>query len=358
MRRTSSSWQVLPDIPDLLGRKTADWFVFEDGIHIPQGLHEAFAEANGGELPPRGTSTPIHLDVDGRLYGARLMNADRKGFLGTTLQLRYDSNEKLKTYLRTTLNATYTTLSARRSESTETTLPTRPEYLDFFRTGKSARYRVETVPAGARVDAPGSRPAAASCLKCSSGPPQEGSGIWFEFAHDRPSDVKSPLLILPPETRAGDNRPAAPSSASATALVVQHLVSSHLYTSYKPVALLCILEEDASGGKVRLDSLADRFVGFYLCRLEAGLVPESSSAAILQALSAVGQKRRAIARQVLLQSPLVVFAEAELLAVHGGELDLAPAFVACLSEPALRGKLARIAQHSVSSYYASREAGS
>jgi len=352
--KRARSWQMSGSLRHL-GRKKVDWSVFEYGLHIPQALHSEFLEVNGGSMPPWGSSDPVRIELKGKRYNARLVNVARKGALGLILQIRYDSNEALKESLRNVFQRTYLRLlSLRCGHGAE---PGDPEYMDFFYDGEQSVVRVERCDEGTLPCSGQSR----RLDEGSIGTPSSG-GVWFFF-----EDVRKPsLTVLAPSQSSPPARRRAPqasgahpaqTSEEAAKRLLHRLITSHLSTSYKPVTLLCMLEEHPQTGAIALDSLANRFVSFYLRRQQNGQVVESDRAAIVRALRQEDGARRAMARQILRQSPLMVFGGVNLLAVDGSLIVLSEGLRRCLLDPARRARLEKLAREAVDGYFQSLEAG-
>lgn len=91
--------------PELILHKSIDFSIFNDGITLPIQTHDIFDNLLGLHLFP-GDRIKIKLIVDDHKFDARIVNADRK-VKSDTYQLRYDSNHKLQTYLRTKCSTLY-----------------------------------------------------------------------------------------------------------------------------------------------------------------------------------------------------------------------------------------------------------
>ncbi len=149
-----ASWSKPDGVPGLIGRKRADWSVFEDGTAIPLEFHVDFRDANKGFIPARGESIEIYLLLDGVAYAARLVNVDR-AVASDTLQIRYDSNQPLKRLLAERLHLTYSYLlserTRRRMGDDQKLFVECPEAfrstIDFVATGVAFHYRVDLCPA-------------------------------------------------------------------------------------------------------------------------------------------------------------------------------------------------------------------
>lgn len=157
------SWSRPYGTRDLIGRKRVDWSLLRDGSTIPHGFVPDFNSANGGEEISRGERRQVVLEYEGEQYDAALVNVDRAGVSGDTVQIRYTSRPLIELleakFART--RAYLLRVRATRAEEGDRSLIRVPddeaEYLDFLATGEPFRYRlgfhpVEAIPGG--VEAP------------------------------------------------------------------------------------------------------------------------------------------------------------------------------------------------------------
>lgn len=144
------SWSK-PDLgKNFIARKKVDWSIFEYGTHIPLQFIEYFVKANGGENIALGEKHDIILIIEGIKFEANISNIDRKSFDNDTVQIRYNSNNDLKTFLISKLQKSYNYLNSERAKKKEmndkskTVVPdSLAEYLDFYETDKPFCYSIE-----------------------------------------------------------------------------------------------------------------------------------------------------------------------------------------------------------------------
>lgn len=136
MESFSRTWDVPNEGSDLIARKKVDWSVFLYGSHIPLHLHARFAQANGGKHIARGQKEPLTLVVEGHPYRATIVNAVRNA-VSDSLQIRWDSNWKLRSLLQQVFRSSFNYLSERKSDKRKAAdVPDgEAEYIDFIDTG-------------------------------------------------------------------------------------------------------------------------------------------------------------------------------------------------------------------------------
>ncbi|MCQ4086578.1 McrB family protein [Saccharibacillus sp. JS10] len=112
MIKQHGSWWKDGRIPALIARKQVDGFMFGHGFEIPLEFRADFAEQDGSLLAV-GESRPVRLlhqsgdtvaTYEARLEHWRIAVPSGK----SSLEIRYDSNKELKTFLRSTFSYTYT----------------------------------------------------------------------------------------------------------------------------------------------------------------------------------------------------------------------------------------------------------
>lgn len=143
------SWAKVGSDPKLIGRKRVDWSLFEYGSHIPLEFIQDFEIANGNTHVQRGESREVSLLVEGKAFKASLVNVDRKNISIDTLQLRYDSNNDLKEYLRGRLVSSYNYILKARSEKNDNAQVKVPddiaEYVEFYLTEEPFQYEMKII---------------------------------------------------------------------------------------------------------------------------------------------------------------------------------------------------------------------
>ncbi len=113
---------------------------------------EEFKEANGGVHLAIGDSHSVELIINDRTFNVMLYNIKRNNISIDTLQIRYDSNKELKSYLQECFKASYDYILQERSAQAESgdkkhvIVPdSLAEYMDFYRTEAPFKYRVDIV---------------------------------------------------------------------------------------------------------------------------------------------------------------------------------------------------------------------
>ncbi|MFW6271389.1 MAG: hypothetical protein ACOC4G_15130, partial [Bacillota bacterium] len=79
-------------------------------------FHEDFIEANKGNEIKQGKNEELKLLIDGKEFKANFVNINRTNVESDTLQIRYDSNSKLKEFLIEKFNTSYTYIKERKEE--------------------------------------------------------------------------------------------------------------------------------------------------------------------------------------------------------------------------------------------------
>ncbi len=148
--KQNRSWSKPDKVPGLIAIKKVDWSIFEYGSHIPLNFHEDFAEANDDINIELGEGKNVELLIKETSFDARLVNIDRKQVDYDTYQLRYDSNNELKEFLRRKFKTSYNFLKAQRDKEENTrkqhTLPENiSEYMEFYDSGEPLKYKVKLV---------------------------------------------------------------------------------------------------------------------------------------------------------------------------------------------------------------------
>ncbi len=144
------SWSKLEGIPDLIGRKKVDWSIFRDGSHVPHEFIGFFEQANGGVRLGTGEKQSVTLVLENDIYDANLLNMDRNGYDGDTVQIRFSSS--LKEVLKDRLSTTYNYVVEQRQRKQEAggagniIVPDQiASYIDFYDTGNPFEYRLEII---------------------------------------------------------------------------------------------------------------------------------------------------------------------------------------------------------------------
>jgi energy-coupling factor transporter ATP-binding protein EcfA2 len=158
--KQNRSWSKPDNIPGLIARKKVDWSIFVYGSHIPLDFHEDFEEANQGIHVEVGTKEKFDLIIDGKTYEAILVNIDRKAVDYDTLQIRYDSNEELKEFLKKKFKTSYEYLKDKRDNEGEDSrkqhnVPDElAEYIEFYETGAPFKYELKLITASSDLAYP------------------------------------------------------------------------------------------------------------------------------------------------------------------------------------------------------------
>ncbi|MCK8825398.1 McrB family protein [Fuchsiella alkaliacetigena] len=136
---------------ELLFTKKVNWSIFNWGFTISADYHEKLNKINKENLD-EGTSQEIKISIEGDEFTASLRNIDRNA-KGTTLQIRYDSNEKLQDFLKEKFANSYQYIIKKRKELKEEGQK-RPqvdvpdenaEYINIYPTDTPYKYRFELI---------------------------------------------------------------------------------------------------------------------------------------------------------------------------------------------------------------------
>lgn len=88
------------DEEDVILTHPIDWSPFEYGFTIDRKFHEAIFKAVGKYIP-RGTGVDVKIVFQGKVFEAKITNADCKGRKGDTIRLLYKGkNNTLGAYLK------------------------------------------------------------------------------------------------------------------------------------------------------------------------------------------------------------------------------------------------------------------
>lgn len=92
---------------DLILTHSIDWSPFEYGFTIDKKFHEAVFKAVGNYIP-RGSGVDIKVLFQGKVFDAKITNADSQGRKGDTIRLLYKGkNNTLGSYLKEVLPEVY-----------------------------------------------------------------------------------------------------------------------------------------------------------------------------------------------------------------------------------------------------------
>lgn len=141
------SWSK-PDIPNLIGRKKVDLSIFESGTTIPLEFYEDFTGANENRTLKIGEKVEIQLIVEDKFYLANLVYLKRNDNTAGALQIRYDTNNELKEYLKDAFSSSYLYITEKREEKSKKSIQTpeeKAEYLEFYQTDKPFEYEIKIV---------------------------------------------------------------------------------------------------------------------------------------------------------------------------------------------------------------------
>lgn len=109
-------------------------------------FHEDFIEANKGNEIKQGKNEELKLLIDGKEFKANFVNINRTNVESDTLQIRYDSNSKLKEFLIEKFNTSYTYIKERKEEGKRKQIEVPEEieeYIEFYQTDKPFQYKVK-----------------------------------------------------------------------------------------------------------------------------------------------------------------------------------------------------------------------
>ena len=140
MADTKSGWSIPLTDPNYLARKRVDLSCFKYGIHIPLDLVERFLAGAGIRELGRGERLDINLQIDGKLYAAYITNVNRTGVQSDTIQIRYDSNRELLSYLKEKYKDTYDYLERAKSEGEGTVPESHAGYIDIYMSNDPMQY--------------------------------------------------------------------------------------------------------------------------------------------------------------------------------------------------------------------------
>ncbi|MCF7885626.1 MAG: hypothetical protein K9M80_03940 [Candidatus Marinimicrobia bacterium] len=120
----------------LILRKKIDQSIFKYGWTIPIERHELIYSLNGETLS-RGDSKEITVSIKGEYFKSKLRSVNRKT-KSDTLQIRYDSNDKFKNYLKNIFQNSWEILSKSKNKK----LNKISEYILLLYNGEPYSYRI------------------------------------------------------------------------------------------------------------------------------------------------------------------------------------------------------------------------
>jgi energy-coupling factor transporter ATP-binding protein EcfA2 len=128
------SWEKIED-KNCIGRKYIDLSMFKYGIHIPLEYRAGFLSNVQGNKVELGKSQNIKLIFDDYIGECEIRNINSKA-RSETIQIRYDSNKKLREYLQKKFEYTYTLSNEENQSETD-------EYIDIFKSEEENSFYIK-----------------------------------------------------------------------------------------------------------------------------------------------------------------------------------------------------------------------